>query len=849
MPIEFDPQRLPHLPAALGAGLVLVSLPLALASVLAPVFLLRWLPLVQPCGTNTLLALTLLGAAVVCRRHGVARAADGLVVGAGVLALLPLVQAAGGLYPADGVLRFVLDTRRMPDLPGYWPGRMSPFSALALLLAAICLYSLPRLADARGVKLWLVLLSTLLAMGLAGALGQWMDAPLLMRSGSESAQMGMVTALGVLVLALAMCRMAVGTPPVERYFRGRPDRSVFALSVVGLFAMLVIGGVLISGLLARVGLQVHRDALAESLRVHLQLAEAELRALDGVVGEARRRVESGALDWFVPVAAAVGVPAGSISIRIEAAAQDGVRRNQARLPLRGAGGKALFMHGGWWVESRHALGSGRGELVVEMPFPPLDLLSERVAADARRGDVLVCGRGGDPAVERCFPSRHGGRQAAQAPAPMVRALAGESGVAEVYDDRQRKVMVAYAPLAATGTAVVLEADVADLQAPLRAAMWTGVLVILLAALGGGGMVYRHVRPLIVRLSRTEHALNRAQALAHVGSWHFCARTGEITWSDETYRIFALPPGAPMTYSRFLECAHPDDRPRLDAAYEAALGGAPYDIEHRIVADGQVRWVRERAELEFDRAGRLSGAMGTVEDVTEQRVREAELVGSRQKLRDLAAYHEKLREEERAHIAREIHDELGQYLTALRMDAALLQLHFGEDNPALAQKVSGMKKLIDRTIKVVRSVASSLRPAALDLGLVSAAEWLVGEFRGRSGVNCTLDLPEHELALDDARATVVFRILQESLTNVSRHARAANVEVRIVQRDGRVVLEVRDDGVGFDPAVVRGKKTFGLMGIRERARMFGGGARFVSGLGQGTLLRVEMPLNNFNGKDR
>ncbi len=258
-------------------------------------------------------------------------------------------------------------------------------------------------------------------------------------------------------------------------------------------------------------------------------------------------------------------------------------------------------------------------------------------------------------------------------------------------------------------------------------------------------------------------------------------------------------------------------------------------------NGAVKWVRERAELESDDTGKLSRGIGTVQDITELKHHENELLRSRQSLRELAAYHEKIREEERARIAREIHDELGQYLTALRMDTAMLNIRYGPANQDMAAFIVRMKQTIDATITVVRDIASALRPSALDMGLISAAEWLMGQFEERTGILGRLDVPEEEPALDNERATAAFRILQESLTNITRYAQASEVTVSIRVQDAILVMEVRDDGVGFDPMEVRDRKTFGLMGIRERALMFGGESKIDSMPGRGTALHVRIPL--------
>lgn len=220
----------------------------------------------------------------------------------------------------------------------------------------------------------------------------------------------------------------------------------------------------------------------------------------------------------------------------------------------------------------------------------------------------------------------------------------------------------------------------------------------------------------------------------------------------------------------------------------------------------------------------------------------ELFRSRQMIRELAAHHEKIREEERTRIAREIHDEFGQYLTALRMDTAMINIRYGEGNPELKRHLANMKETIDTTIGVVRDLAAALRPAALDMGLVSAAEWLLAGFEERTGTRFHLRAPTEDLGLDNERSTAAFRILQEALTNITRYAQANEVHVTIDLADEALVMVVMDDGIGFDPAEVRVRKTFGLLGIRERALMFGGESKVESEPGSGTVLRVRIPLH-------
>lgn len=227
--------------------------------------------------------------------------------------------------------------------------------------------------------------------------------------------------------------------------------------------------------------------------------------------------------------------------------------------------------------------------------------------------------------------------------------------------------------------------------------------------------------------------------------------------------------------------------------------------------------------------------------TERRIEE-----SHAQLRELIAQRETAREEERKHIARELHDELGQFLTALRMNVSLLRVQFGKTNAALMSHLRNMTELVDRNIQVVRNVASALRPAALDMGVPSALEWLVEQFSRNTGIPCDLHAIEDEIVLGEDSGMAVFRMVQESLTNVARHAKAKRVTVTLRRKRNHYQLEVRDDGRGFDPDRV-GKKSMGLVGLRERALMLGGEVSISSALGQGTALEVRIPFEKVQSR--
>ncbi|MFA7291937.1 MAG: PAS domain-containing sensor histidine kinase, partial [Rhodocyclaceae bacterium] len=230
----------------------------------------------------------------------------------------------------------------------------------------------------------------------------------------------------------------------------------------------------------------------------------------------------------------------------------------------------------------------------------------------------------------------------------------------------------------------------------------------------------------------------------------------------------------------------------------------------------------------------------IRDILDRKQAEAALIESGKQLRNLSAHQKNLLEQERKHIAREVHDELGQLLTALKMDISLLRLRLCQD-PVVVEKLEGMRTLAEQTIHVVRNVASNLRPSALDLGLLPAIEWLSKDFNQRWKIPCSLDVSGDEIALDDATATTVFRVVQESLTNVVRHAQASEVTISL-RYGSRLLLQVKDNGCGFDSAVVRKLTGFGLFGMHERILSLGGALKIDSKPGIGTTLAIELPLS-------
>jgi len=243
--------------------------------------------------------------------------------------------------------------------------------------------------------------------------------------------------------------------------------------------------------------------------------------------------------------------------------------------------------------------------------------------------------------------------------------------------------------------------------------------------------------------------------------------------------------------------------------------------------------------ERNSSGTIVGALALCRNISSLKETQQRLEESQCQLRQLAGRMESVREEERKHLARELHDELAQHLLAVRMRISLLDREFGRRVPALKTKVQDMVGIVDSTIKTVRSVVSTLRPVELDLDIISALECLVSEFMAQTHITCKLHRGSRNLSLAEEITTAIFRIAQEALRNVAKHANADRVDVSFQSDKGEHVLEVRDNGSGFDPAI---KKTlsFGLVGIRERVLMLDGQVEITTAPGKGTSVQVRFP---------
>lgn len=271
---------------------------------------------------------------------------------------------------------------------------------------------------------------------------------------------------------------------------------------------------------------------------------------------------------------------------------------------------------------------------------------------------------------------------------------------------------------------------------------------------------------------------------------------------------------------------------------------PYDIEYEIHPNnGQEGiMIHSVAELVKNDSGNPVKIIGVIKDITAQKKSETALRHYKDQLSQLNAHLQNIIEQERISLAREIHDDLGQTLSALKMDLGWVNKRLLADQAQLATKISEMKSIIDQSVKSVKRICSDLRPGILDdLGLVSAASWYLDAFQQRSGIQCLLNIEPPEIQIERETSTALYRILQEALNNVVRHANASQVAVSLTRVKETIVLEVADNGKGIDTTIQK-SLSFGIIGMRERAYALNGEFSVSEQPAGGTIIRVEIPVD-------
>lgn len=298
---------------------------------------------------------------------------------------------------------------------------------------------------------------------------------------------------------------------------------------------------------------------------------------------------------------------------------------------------------------------------------------------------------------------------------------------------------------------------------------------------------------------------------------------------------------------FQSVLHPEDMGVFEILKERFQGARYRDIlesEYRMKnVQGEWRWFLSRNVIfKETSAGNPQLILGIAQDITERKKADEELSQSREQLRVLLAHLQSVREEERTRISREIHDELGQSLTALKIDLSWLAKRLTTGQEVLVEKASDMSRLIDLNIQTVKRIAAELRPGLLDdLGLTAALEWQAEEFEQRQGIRCALKISPSDMTLDRDISTAIFRIFQETLTNVVRHAKAGLISVVLTKKAQGLTLTVHDDGRGITKKQIDSPTSIGLIGMEERVKFLGGTFEIRGARNKGTTVKVFIPL--------
>ncbi|MEO8409047.1 MAG: PAS domain S-box protein [Propionivibrio sp.] len=360
----------------------------------------------------------------------------------------------------------------------------------------------------------------------------------------------------------------------------------------------------------------------------------------------------------------------------------------------------------------------------------------------------------------------------------------------------------------------------------------------------------------IALREREEDLVRAQSVGDIGSWKLDVRLNVLTWSAENYRIFGIPPDTPLTYQCFLERVHPEDREYVDSMWRACLDGAPYDIEHRLLIDGETKWVREKAELEYDDKGELVGGFGITQDITEKRLARNELNEARDRLAAVAEERQlhlqqlsgelvRAEQKERDRIYELLHDEVQPLLVAARLGLSGLS---EKTPPADSMRVvADANAQISEVVETMRTLSRELNPPLVrDRGLLPALESLCRWVRVNHGLEVTLNaMPDAEPPSVTIRL-LFFNAIRELLMNVVKYAKTWEATIDLTTEAPNLLrATVRDEGIGFDPAQV--SLGSGLSNQNWRLGMVGGELRVQSAPGSGTIVTLVGPID-MRGRD-
>ncbi|MDQ9171714.1 MEDS domain-containing protein [Oxalobacteraceae bacterium R-40] len=347
------------------------------------------------------------------------------------------------------------------------------------------------------------------------------------------------------------------------------------------------------------------------------------------------------------------------------------------------------------------------------------------------------------------------------------------------------------------------------------------------------------------LLHIQYVQGLAQKISHLGSWEIDLETGLLQCSDEFFRICGLEPQSREIDFEFTQSiVHPEDQAAAKSAVKAALiDNKPYRVEKRIIRpDGTIRHILSQGEVILMEQKKPKRGIGAFLDITELRQTEEALRQSHEELRHLAAHQEKLKEEERKRIARELHDELGGLLTGIKAYLSILVREDRKDSEQATELLIETSGIADMAMKAVQRIVNDLRPSVLDqFGVWAAIRWYVERIVQRNDLTCKCEIDDtaEGLSLDVEHSTLLFRICQEALTNVIRHSQASVVTIRASCESEILTIEIEDNGKGFDAAQLKGRTSWGISGMHERALQFKGKLSIQSAAGAGAVVRLSL----------
>ncbi|MBA5639736.1 histidine kinase [Duganella sp. LX20W] len=343
-------------------------------------------------------------------------------------------------------------------------------------------------------------------------------------------------------------------------------------------------------------------------------------------------------------------------------------------------------------------------------------------------------------------------------------------------------------------------------------------------------------------ARLDAIVSNTPGLVYQFELHADQRVSFPYLSDGCQALLGLTPAAlhaaPECFLALI--LEPDRLSYLDAMHTSATTLASWNWEGRIWIEAwkDIKWINLRATPHALPGGGVRWE-GIMTNITESRREQQEVRQSRARLAELTAHIEKVKEQERTRIAREIHDDLGGNLTAIKMALAMLAARLPEGDTTLHDKAAYVDALVDRTIDAVHRISLDLRPPLLDLGIVAGLEWLCKEFEQQAGVHCAFSANRREFALDNDQSTALFRIVQEALTNIAKHAGASRVTVKLARTRHHVSLKISDNGSGIWQGDRAKPESFGIRGMTERARALGGTLTLSHAVGGGTVVAVKI----------